>query len=105
MELDEEAKWNQLFQQGNKHEKQYRETISNQFEYSKLSLDCDDNFILDLATVVMLLVKSARKRSKIPEKIMTEISRKVITIRPNRKFERRMTVRANKHSVNNKRLL
>lgn len=46
--------------------------------------------------VIMLLEEKPRKRSKIFKKIMREISRNVIPIRPKREFPRRMTVRANK---------
>ena len=55
--------------------------------------------------VSMLLQKSPRKRSKILKKIMEEISRNIIPIRPERKFVRRMTVRANKNPLNKKRAL
>jgi hypothetical protein len=55
--------------------------------------------------VSMLLEHRPRKRSKILKKIMKEISRNIIPIRPGRKFERRMTVRANKYSLNKKRAL
>lgn len=55
--------------------------------------------------VLMLLEKSPRKRSKILKKIMEEISRNVIPIRPGRSYVRRMTVRANKNPLNRKRSL
>jgi IS4 transposase len=55
--------------------------------------------------VIMLLEKSSRKRSKILNKIMQEISRNIIPIRPNRQYPRRMTLRANKNSPNTKRSL
>jgi IS4 transposase len=55
--------------------------------------------------VIMLLEKSSRKRSKILNKIMGEISRNIIPIRPNRQYPRRMTLRANKNSQNTKRSL
>ncbi|MCY6355003.1 IS4 family transposase [Clostridium sp. ZS2-4] len=55
--------------------------------------------------VIMLLEKSPRKRSKILNKIMKEISRNIIPIRSDRQYERRMTVRANKNSMNTKRSL
>jgi hypothetical protein len=55
--------------------------------------------------VSMLLEQRPRKRSKILNKIMKEISRNIIPIRPERKFPRRMTVRANKYSLNKKRAL
>jgi IS4 transposase len=55
--------------------------------------------------VYMLLQKSSRKRSKILKNIMDEISRNIIPVRPGRKFNRRMTLKANKHSLNKKRTL
>jgi hypothetical protein len=55
--------------------------------------------------VSMLLEHRPRKRSKILKKILKEISRNIIPIRPGRKFARRMTVRANKYSLNKKRAL
>jgi hypothetical protein len=55
--------------------------------------------------VLMLLEKSTRKRSKVLKKIMKEISRNVIPIRPGRSYIRRMTVRANKNPLNRKRSL
>ena len=55
--------------------------------------------------VYMLLEDSSRKRSRILDKIMKEISRNIIPIRPGRSFIRRMTVRANKKPLNKKRSL
>ena len=55
--------------------------------------------------VSMLLEERPRKRSKILNKIMKEISRNIIPIRPERHFARRMTVRANKNPLNKKRAL
>jgi hypothetical protein len=55
--------------------------------------------------VIMLLERSSRKRSKILNKIMAEISRNIIPIRPDRQYPRRMTLRANKNSMNTKRSL
>jgi len=55
--------------------------------------------------VSMLLEQSPRKRSKVLKQIMREISRNIIPIRPGRKFERRMTLRANKNCFNKKRTL
>lgn len=55
--------------------------------------------------VLVLLEKSPWKRSRMLKKIMKEISRNVIPIRPGRKFTRRMRLRANKNSINNKRSL
>lgn len=55
--------------------------------------------------VSMLLEKSPRKRSKILKKIMKEISRNVIPIRPGRSYVRRMTLRANKNPLNTKKSL
>lgn len=53
----------------------------------------------------MLLEKSSRKRSKLLKKIMKEISRNIIPIRPGRTLARRMTLRANKHPLNKKKAL
>lgn len=55
--------------------------------------------------VLMLLQKNPRKRSKMLEKIMKEISRNIIPIRPGRSYVRRMTVRANKNPLNRKKAL
>ena len=55
--------------------------------------------------VSMLLEERPRKRSKILNMIMKEISRNIIPIRPGRSFKRRMTVRANKNPLNKKRAL
>lgn len=55
--------------------------------------------------VLMLLEKSPIKRSRMLKKIMEEISRNVIPIRPERNFVRRMTLRANKNPLNKKRAL
>lgn len=55
--------------------------------------------------VSMLLEERPRKRSKILNMIMKEISRNIIPIRPGRRFKRRMTVRANKNPLNKKRAL
>ena len=55
--------------------------------------------------VSMLLEKSSRKRSKLLKKIMEQISRNIIPIRPGRSFVRRMTLRANKHPLNKKKAL
>ncbi|HEY5589013.1 MAG TPA: IS4 family transposase, partial [Candidatus Paceibacterota bacterium] len=55
--------------------------------------------------VYMLLEENPRKRSKILNKIMKEVSRNIIPIRPGRSFERRMTLRANKNSLNKKKAL
>ena len=55
--------------------------------------------------VSMILEDRPRKRSKILNKIMDEISRNIIPIRPGRHFVRRMTVRANKNPLNKKRAL
>jgi hypothetical protein len=55
--------------------------------------------------VLMLLERSPRKRSKILKKIMNEISRNIIPIRPGRNYVRRMTVRANKNPLNRKKAL
>jgi hypothetical protein len=55
--------------------------------------------------VSMLLEKSSRKRSKLLKKIMKEISRNIIPIRPGRSNRRRMTLRANKNPLNKKRAL
>jgi len=55
--------------------------------------------------VYMLLEESPRKRSKVLKQIMKEISNNIIPIRPGRKFERRMTLRANKNCFNKKRTL
>jgi hypothetical protein len=53
--------------------------------------------------VLMLLEKSPRKRSKMLEKIMKEIARNVIPIRPGRQFSRRTTRRANGNALNRKK--
>lgn len=53
--------------------------------------------------VLMLLEKSAWKRSRILKKIMKEISRNIIPIRPGRRYPRRMAVRANKSPLNTKK--
>lgn len=53
--------------------------------------------------VLMLLEKSPRKRSKMLKKIMKEISRNVIPIRPGRQYERHMSKRANENSLNRKK--
>lgn len=55
--------------------------------------------------VLMLLEKSSIKRSRMLKKIMKEISRNIIPIRPERNFVRRMTLRANKNPLNKKRAL
>lgn len=55
--------------------------------------------------VSMLLEERPRKRSKILNKIMKELAHNIIPIRPERSFQRRMTVRANKNSLNKKRAL
>lgn len=55
--------------------------------------------------VMMLLETSSRKRSKILKKIMNEISRNIIPIRPNRNYARRMSLRANKNPLNRKKSL
>lgn len=55
--------------------------------------------------VYMLLEENPRKRSKILKKIMKEISGNIIPIRPGRSFVRRMTLRANKNSLNKKKAL
>ncbi|HEY5589012.1 MAG TPA: IS4 family transposase, partial [Candidatus Paceibacterota bacterium] len=55
--------------------------------------------------VYMLLEENPRKRSKILKKIMKEVSRNMIPIRPGRSFVRRMTLRANKNSMNKKKAL
>lgn len=60
---------------------------------------------LKTSLVAMLLVNSSKKRRKIFKGIMEEISRNVIPIRPKRQYPRRMTVRANKNSLNTKRSL
>ncbi|WP_032078992.1 IS4 family transposase [Clostridium drakei] len=60
---------------------------------------------LKTSLVVMLLEKNHRKRCEILNKIMEEISKNVIPIRPKRQYARRMTVRANKNSLNTKRSL
>ncbi|UZQ52746.1 transposase [Clostridium kluyveri] len=60
---------------------------------------------LKTSLVVMLLEKNPRKRRKIFNKIMEEISRNVIPIRPERQYAPRMAVRANKNSLNTKRSL
>lgn len=60
---------------------------------------------LKTSLVAMLLVRSSKKRRKILNKIMEEISRNIVPIRPKRQYPRRMTVRANKHSLNTKRSL
>lgn len=55
--------------------------------------------------VLMLLEKSPWKRSRMLKKIMKEISRNVIPIRPNRSFIRRRTDRSNKNALSKKRVL
>jgi len=55
--------------------------------------------------VYMLLEDNSRKRSKILKKIMKEVSRNIIPIRPGRSFVRRMTLRANKNPLNKKKSL
>lgn len=55
--------------------------------------------------VIMLLEKSPRRRSKILKRVMEEISNNIIPIRPNRKYPRRKGERANKNSLNKKRVL
>ena len=55
--------------------------------------------------IMMLLEKKPRKRKKILNQITDEIARNTIPIRPNRKCERRMTLRANKNALNTKRCL
>lgn len=51
----------------------------------------------------MLLEKKSRKRKKMLKEITDEIARNTIPIRPNRKYERRMTLRATKNALNTKR--
>lgn len=53
----------------------------------------------------MLLEDNPRKRSKTLKKIMKEITRNIIPIRPGRSFDRRMTLRTNKNSMNKKKVL
>ena len=55
--------------------------------------------------VLMLLEKSSLKRSRMLKKIMEEISQNIIPIRPERNYQRRMTLRANKNPSNRKRSL
>lgn len=55
--------------------------------------------------VYMLLEENPRKRSKILKKIMKAVSSNIIPIRPGRSFVRRMTLRANKNSLNKKKAL
>jgi len=55
--------------------------------------------------ISMLIEKKARKRKKILKQITDEISRNTIPIRPDRKYDRRMTLKANKNALNTKRSL
>lgn len=55
--------------------------------------------------ILILLEKSSRKRTKMLARIKNEISRNYVPIRPGRKKPRRMGVRANKHSINQKKCL
>lgn len=53
--------------------------------------------------ILMHLEKKSRKRKKMLKEITDEIVRNTIPIRQNRKYERRMTLRANKNVLNTKR--
>lgn len=55
--------------------------------------------------VIMLLEDNPKKRNKIFKKIMEEISKNTIPIRPNRKNERRIGKKSFKYSLNKKRCL
>ncbi|WP_186431502.1 IS4 family transposase [Clostridium sp. BSD9I1] len=55
--------------------------------------------------VLMLLEKNPWKRSRMFKKIMKEISRNVVPIRPKRNFVRRRTDRSNKNALSKKRCL
>ncbi|MGL5084230.1 MAG: transposase, partial [Clostridium sp.] len=53
--------------------------------------------------ILMIIEKKTRKRKKILKQITVEISRNTVPIRPDRKFARRMTLKANKNALNTKR--
>lgn len=52
--------------------------------------------------VLMLLEDNLQKRSEILEKVMKEISRNIIPIRPGRSYERKLGLKANRHPINQK---
>jgi hypothetical protein len=58
-----------------------------------------DNFVL------MMLEEKPKKRTTMFKKIMKEISRNVVPIRPGRSFERKKGLRSNKFPLNQKRAL
>ena len=52
-----------------------------------------------------LLEDDIKKRQKMVDKVMQELSRNTIPIRPDRSFERNMSLKKNKYSLNTKRAL
>lgn len=55
--------------------------------------------------ILMFLEDGPVKLSRTLKKIIKEISDNIIPIRPSRKFEKRMALKANKYSLNKKRAL
>lgn len=79
----------------------------NKDKYLKYQYKVNTNILIGMknSLVLMLLEKSSWKRSRMLKKIMEEISKNIIPIRPERNYPRRMTVRANKNPSNRKRSL
>jgi hypothetical protein len=55
--------------------------------------------------IVILLEKNARKRSKMLDKLMQELARNVVPIRPGRNYVRNKNLKSNKFPLNQKRCL
>jgi hypothetical protein len=90
------AEANQKIEEKNKgKELKYSYKVNTNILIGKLK----DNLVL------MLLEDNPRKRSKMLSRIIEEISHNCIPIRPGRKYPRNMSVRSNKYSLSQKKVL
>ncbi|GAE28237.1 mobile element protein [Halalkalibacter wakoensis JCM 9140] len=91
-----------------KHEANEKMTEENEGKGLKYGYKVNTNILigkLKNSLTLMLLEEQPIKRTAIFHRIMQEISRHKVPIRPGRSFKRNMVLKANKYSLNKKRCL
>ena len=91
-----------------KHEANEKITEENEGKELKYDYEVNTNILigkLKNSLVLMLLEEKPEKRNSIFHRIMQEISRNKVPLRPGRSYVRNMGLKANKNSLNKKRCL
>ncbi|OIJ17366.1 hypothetical protein BKP37_02350 [Anaerobacillus alkalilacustris] len=91
-----------------KHEANEKITEENDGKDLKHKYEVNANILvgkLKNSLILMFLEKQPEKRTSLFHRIMQEIVRNKVPIRPGRSFKRNMGLKANKYSLNRKRCL